>query len=609
LVKREFTYWWLFGSLMILTLLMAGSAQCQQDDISINLSLDRDKIGMNETATLTVQVSGSGQKQFPEPKLPPLPQFQVFSSGSSTNLQIVNGVVNSSVTYNYVLSPKREGTFPIRAATMLIDGERYESNELSITVVKSAEEAAGNELDAAVSDTGETKDIFLVTEVDKKTAYVDEQVTLYVKFYHAVKILSSMDYTPPQMSGFWTNDIPPQKQYYQIIKGRRYLVNELRTALFPTKPGELTISPAYVSVTVPDRSRRRSRDPFSFFDGIFEEGKRVQLKSRPITVKVSPLPLDGKTDEFSGGVGSYKIAADVDKTEVEVNEAITLTVKISGRGNVKSIPEPTLPALDGFRVEQASSDYKITNLNDQLGGTKVYEYLLIPRLPGQHTIDPIILNYFDPGKRKYVEAATSAINLNVNKGTDTTGAEVPYNMVSGQVIDLKETDIRFIKTDNGNLQKRGRIVLTSPIFLAAMSLPLLIIFGGMIDVRRRRKLASDIGYARRRRAKTDAQKRLKEARRLLEGEGDGDFFAALSEALFKFIADKFNVSAHGLTSQGVRDLLQKAGAEDKLVDTTESLIRDIDFGRFAGGAGDRREREKLYERTRTVIVELGEALR
>jgi hypothetical protein len=334
--------------LAALAVCLSAVPVCGQDEIEIELSLDRNKIGMNETATLTVIVTGSGQQQLPEPKLPPLPQFQIFSAGSSTSLQIINGVMSSSVKYNYILSPKKEGTFPIRSATMLVNGKRYVSNELNITIVKTAEDASGPGTGDKLDGDGKAKDMFLTAEVDKKTAYVDEQVTLYVRFHKAIKTLSSPDYFPPQTPGFWTNDIPPQKQYYQVINGRRYLVNELRTALFPTKPGNLSISPARVTVTVPDRSRRRSRDPFSFFDGVFEQGKRVELKSKPLTVKVKPLPLEGKTDNFSGGVGSYRISATVDKTEVEVNEAITLTVKISGRGNVKSIPEPSLPTMDGF---------------------------------------------------------------------------------------------------------------------------------------------------------------------------------------------------------------------------------------------------------------------
>ena len=579
-----------------------------QSDVEITMSLDRGTIGMNETATLTISVSCTGQQQLPEPKLPPLPQFQIFSAGSSTNLEIVNGAMSYSVTYNYLLSPTKEGTFPIRPATILVNSKRYESNELSITVTKSGAAIQGPGLKESLTSQGDAKDLFLVAEVDKKTAYVDEQVTLRVKFYRGIRLLSTPNYEPPQTPGFWTNDIPPQKQYYQTVNGRDYLVNEIRTALFPTKPGKLEIGPARVTAAVPDRSQRRTRDPFSFFDDVLQQGRNVEVASRGLTVDVRPLPAEGKTDIFSGGVGSYRISASVDKTDVVVNEAISLTVKISGRGNVKSIPEPALPEMDGFRVEEVSTDHKVSNVEDEIGGTKTFEYLLIPRLPGSHTIKPIILNYFDPGVAQYRSTSTDPIELTIRQGDMAVGAEIPYNMVSGQTINLKETDIRFIKPQDGRLARRGRILLTSPAFIIAATLPLLVVFGGLIDVRRRQRLMNDIGYARQRRAGAEAKKRLKQAEEYLHAEDDGRFYAEISAVIYQLIADKLNLSAHGLTSDAVRGLLAEKAIAEELLSETLQVLAEADFGRFAGGAGAGNARGALFDRARRVATQLLEVL-
>jgi hypothetical protein len=579
-----------------------------QDDVSIKLSLDRNAIGLNETAILSVTMSGAGRQQLPDPKLPPLPQFEIYSAGSSTNLQIINGAMTYGQTYNYILSPKKEGTFPIRSAWVVVDGKRYESNELSIKVLASGAEAAGSAGKEAVDGEGKAKDLFLTAEVDKKNPYVDEQVTLNVKFYRAVKILSTPDYIPPQTPEFWTNEIGPQKQYYQTIEGRDYLVIEIKTALFPTKPGKLTIDRAQVTATVADRRRRRSRDPFSLFDDIFQQGRNVTVKSKPITVNVRPLPTKGKTELFSGGVGSYKISAAVDKREVEVNEAITLTVKISGRGNIKSIPEPSLPELADFRVEESSSDFKIANLDGELGGSKTFEYVLIPRLPGLHTVDPITLNYFDPGRKKYITAKTNSITLSVKQGELATGPEIPYNMVSGQTINLRETDIRFIRTGDGNLVRRGRLILTSPVFLAVTALPLVALLGGIVDVRRRRRLTGDVAYARLRRANAIAKKRLKKAEKLMSNDDKAAFYAEISGVILQYIADKFNCSAHGLTSDGVEELLRQKSIDDDLWRETLALLQQADFGRFAGAAESGEARRNLFERVRKVFVGLEDAI-
>lgn len=595
----------------VLVLLSASIAPAQnQDQVSLTLSLDRSAIRADESATLTLTVNGIGSQKMPEPNLPPLPMFEIFSSGNSTSIQIINGKMSSSMIYNYILYPKRAGTFPIRAAHIVYDGKRYESNELSITVTKAGTGAPAQEPSAQQSkdNNGEARDVFLSAEVDKKSAYVDEQVTLRVKLYRAINTLSTPDYEAPQTPGFWTQDIPPQKTYYQIINGRRYFVNEIRTALFPTKPGPLRISAAKVTVTVPDRSRTRTRDPFSIFDDVFQQGKRVSVQSQSLKINVMALPKAGKTADFSGGVGSYKISASVDKSNVQVNEAITLTVKISGQGNVKSIPEPTLPNLDGFRVEKASTNFHVSYLDTDLGGSKTFEYLLIPRIPGKHAIDPIQLNYFDPGKKKYVTAKTDSIELTIKRGDSTASADIPYNMVAGQTINLKETDIRFIKVDDGHLARSGKILLASPLFLAFLALPLVVVLGGMVDVKRKRRLQSDVAYARRRRASGEAKRRLNTAEKHLHGNNDTGFYAEISAAIYQFIADKFNTSAHGLTTDGVQKLLVEKDVPDELLNDTLTTLREADFGRFAGGAGVDGSKRELYNQAKAIITKLGGAL-
>ncbi len=598
------------GGLLIVLVTLLASVGAAQDSVSLKLSLDRSTIRADEAAMLTLTVEGIGPQQMPEPQLPPLPMFEIFSSGNSTNIQVINGQMNTSMTYNYMLYPKRDGSFPIRAAHVVYNGKRYESNELSITVTKAGTGAAPDEPSAgqAKDANGEARDVFLTAEVNRKSAYVDEQVTLRVKLFRAINTLSTPDYEAPQTPGFWTQDIPPQKTYYQNINGRRYFVNEIRTALFPTKPGKLKVSPAKVTVTVPDRSRTRTRDPFSIFDDVFQQGRRVSVQSQSLTVNVNPLPKQGKTADFSGGVGSYKISASVDKPDVQVNEAITLTVKISGQGNVKSIPEPTLPDLDGFRVEKASTDFQVSNLDVELGGSKTFDYLLIPRIPGTHVIDPIKLNYFDPGKKKYITAKTDSIELKVRKGDNVAETEIPYNMVAGQTINLKETDIRFIKVNDGHLARSGKVLLISPLFLAFLALPLVVVVGGVIDVKRKRRLQSDVAYARRRRASGEAKRRLNTAEKHMRGNNDTGFYAEISAAIYQFVADKFNTSAHGLTTDGVQALLAKKDVPDDLMDDTLKTLREADFGRFAGGSGIDGGKRELYDRARAVITRLGEVL-
>lgn len=593
-------------ALLALVVVTACSASAQKS-IALHQALDRQEITPSETATLTITVEAPNQKQLPAPTLPPLEQFDIYPAGTAQNLQIINGAISYTQSYTFVLNPKREGVFPIRPSWVVIDGTRYESNSLTLKVAKAAGVSGqvGREGD---DGSGNARDLFLTAEVDKKTAYVDEQVTLRIKFFRGVKLLSSPDYAPPQTPDFWAADSASQTQYYQTVNGRDYLVNEIRTALFPTKPGQLTVSPARVTATVPERSRRRSRDPFSMFDDIFQQGKSVEVSSRPLTIDVKPLPTEGKDSLFLGGVGNYKISALVDKTEAEVNEAVTLTIKISGRGNVKSIPEPALPQLSDFRVEKSASNIKAATIGEEVGGAKSFDYLLIPRLPGKQTIPPIILSYFDPETKSYQKVQTEPIVLLVEPSELASGTEIPYNMVTGQTLELNDKDIRFIKTDNSGWRRASGMVLTSPIFLTAMIVPTIAVFGGLVDVRRRRRLQGDLAYARKSRATSVARKRLKKAEELLSGVDHTAFYAELSGALLQYIADKTNRSAQGLISDQVDEVLRERKIAETLRTEALEVLKAADFGRFAGVAGESAERKALFEQARKTLDGLEDAL-
>lgn len=595
--------------LVLLLCLLLGASAFADDDITLTISLDRDKIGLEEVATLTVEVTSRSQRELPKPSLPPLTRFDVYSLGTSMQLlQDGSGmkVVNS---YNYALSPKKTGTYPINAAWLVFNGKRYESNTLQIEIVGSAREASGPLGNQSVDKRGKQKELFVITETDKKEAYVDEQVTLSLKFFHLARLdlMSTPTLSHLSAPDFWINDIPQGKPYRQILNGNEYFVYEKKWALYPTKTGKLRIDAARVTATVPDRQSRRTRDPFSIIDNMFSQGKNVTVKSQPITVNVNPLPQAGKPKDFSGAVGHYNIFAIADRQEVEVNESITLNVEITGQGNVKSIPEPTLPDLDGFRFEKSSSDFRQTVSGEILGGTKTFEYLLLPRVPGVQTINPLTLTYFDPKKKKYQTSKTKPITLNVKQGETAAGSDIPFNPVTGQTINLQETDIRYIKTTGIDLTPAGSLAVTSPAFLAFVGLPFLALIGGAIDVRRRKKLAGDVAYARLRRAKSVAKKRLKNAESLMNKDDDG-FYAELSGVIYQYVADKLNRSAQGLTSDAVIEMLSARNAPNELKTEVTDVLQDADFGRFAGTGAANGNKQDLYKRAEAIISELEETL-
>ena len=588
------------GAVALLCLFVPAAA-AQADQVTIQVSLDRDTIGMDEQALLQVTVSGSVQN-LPAPRLPTLPMFEVYSRGRSSNISITNGVVSASVNYRYLIIPQKPGTFVIDNISVVYNNRRYKGNRVELTVLDRGS-ATPKQLEEKARDTsGGLRDYFLEAVVDKKQPYVHEQVTLTLKFYTAVRYYGSPELVEPTTTGFWTEVLGNKAPYYQKINGRNYKVIERKYALFPTRTGELTIGRAVITATV---ATRRRRDPFnSFFDDFFGAGREVTIRSEPVTVTVRPLPAEGRPDNFTGTVGRFSISAAVNKTTVEVNQPVSLTVKIEGVGNIKSVAEPIIPPLDDFRVYRESSHEQITKIDDRLGGTKTFEEVFIPRRPGKLTIPALEFNFFDPSTRRYRVLRTQPITLTVTMPEGYAGApDVPYTRPELS-ISPRAQEIRYIKTELRDLRPAGSLILTSPLYVAVNTVPVLLLAGLVLVRVRRERLAADAALARSRGASRQARKRLGKARGMASTENTEAFFAEIAHAVTSFIADKYNVSPHGLTSDRLRELLQSHGVETTMVDRVCDLLQRADFARFAPASVTADDIERALQDAEQVIVGL-----
>jgi oxygen tolerance protein BatD len=565
----------------LILLLVLPAAVFAQDDYSITMTVSPDKLGLYDQATLVIEVSGP-QQNLPKPNMPNLSMFESYSQGTSTNISIMNGQVMASLRYQYLLQPKRKGVFVIKPATLVVDRKRYLSNEVTLTVIDQGQATSQQAQAESKTSGGKRRDIFLTAEVDKKKPYVNEQVTLRIKFYHTVRLYTQPEYASPQTTDFWADMLEPQKTYYETVDGKQYRVIEINSALFPTRSGKLTIGEAEVKASVPV-SRRQRNDPFSAFNNFFDRGVPKTVKSKPLTIEVLPLPEEAKPSGFTGTVGKFTLRATHDKTSVEVNEPVTVTYKISGTGNIKTIAEPQIGELDDFRVYRASSSEKISKLNDILGGTKIFEEVFIPRRSGKLTIPAVSLDFFDPKTKKYQTLSTKPIILNISQAEidEDYVSTTPFGSVSGRVIDPNAKGIRYIKTSSGILEKEKPILLKTPFYLALNGVPVLLLLIVIIAGRFRDKLATDVGYARSRIARKMARKRLTAAKKLA-GSGKADaFYAEIRQAIFSYIADKMNISSHGLTGDSLIDILKDAGVGDDDIERTREILRQADFAQYS----------------------------
>lgn len=578
-------------SLLAIIAAFVPSVTFAQDDISVVVSLNRDKIGMDESAMLTIEIEGAG-RDIPPPDMPTLSMFDVRNQGQSSNFQIINGVMSSSVTYRYALYPKKAGAWPIKNISVVYNNKRYRGNDVTLTVMKEDTSVGNSTEERGRTSDGRLRLAFMEAEVDKKNPYVNEQVTLTLKFYVGSSRTSSPEINTPVTTGFWAERVGSSTTYQQQINNHVYKVYEVRFALFPTQTGELTIERVLGRITV-------------FRDLLMFGGEDVSTRSNPVTVNVRPLPDAGRPDKFTGTIGSYKMQTQVDKTSVEVNQPITVTVRITGTGNIKAVAEPIIPESEDFRVYQASARENVTRNNYTLGGTKIFEEVFVPRRPGNLKLPALTFNFFNPQTNKYQSISSSEVPITVVGGEQmATSGELPY-APSGVKIGTQANDIRYLKQNMGGVSEPGELVIHQPIYLILNSLPVLGLIGTILFRRRQEKLATNVGYARARSATRQAQKRLARAKALAKDEDSEKFFAEISSAVISFVADKLNISPHGLTSDQVARLLKEHGAADEVARQTVALLRECDFARYTPTGRTAAGRADLMTRAEQLMVHIG----
>jgi hypothetical protein len=581
------------------------------DDVDISATVDRNVVGLEEQIVLTLSITADS-RSIPDPQVPDMPTLDVFSSGSSQSFNFVNGEFFASKSYTYIIMPTRPGNFTIPPFKVRVKGHEYKSEPIEIKVQSSSTRGSqstappkSSRSSKVRSESGEK--VFIDAEIDKKSAYIGEQVTLTFRFYQAVRLLNEPELVRPSFTGFWIEDLPPNKKYYQTIRGVRYYVTEIRTALFPTSPGEKEIEPFRVTV-VPDAFQSfMNRDPFDIFgDNFFGRGRGEPqiLTTRKLKLNVRPLPLEGKPAGFTGAVGKFTMQAMPDVVETETNQPVNFTIRISGSGNIKTIDRPQIKTPAEFRTYPSNTSEQINKDNYIVSGTRTFEEVLIPKSPGTFEVSPVEFAYFDPVKENYVTLKSSSYTFKVKPSAVDVAQG---SAVDRQAIGSAQKDLRYLKTDLSAGSRRFALY-NSPVFWIIQTLPLAGIVVALMARKRKDRFERDIDYARRRRAKAISRKILKTAEKSLADNDKTRFYGDIRRALAGYLADKLAMAPSGLTNEVLREAMNGRVSGELLKETLD-ILNTCDFHQFASGTAAAGDGKKFMARVEKHILELEKALK
>ena len=536
------------------------------------------------------------------------------STSTQSSFSMVNGrtTQSSSVTYTYILSALKNGTFTIPAATINVDGSQISSNALKIQVSGTAQSNGGRaqggrpqqqeELRSAGS-TISGSDLFIQVSASKKRVYEQEPVLLTYKVYTLVA-LTQLEGKMPDLKGFHTQEIPlPQEKSFKIeqFNGRNYkTVTWSQYVMFPQMSGKLQVPPITFNGIV--LQQNRNVDPFEAFfnggSGYIEVKKQIQAPG--VNIEVDPLPA--RPTGFSGGVGKFSMKTEIDKTELKTNDPLTIRVTITGTGNMKLMKAPEVKFTKDFDTYDVKVTDKTRLTTSGLEGSMIYEYLAVPRHQGKYHVPPVEFTYFDTKEKQYKTLTSEAYDLAVAKGD---GDETTVQSYGGSQEDIQmlANDIRYIKLGNVNMQSEGSLFFASTLYWIALAVLVLVFILLFVVFRQRAIENADLVKTRGKKANKVAVKRLKKAAKLMNDNKPGEFYDETLRALWGYVGDKLNIPVEQLSRDNISDRLTERNVNAETVKQFIEAIDECEFERYAPG-DPKGNMNKVYQMAMTAITQI-----
>ncbi len=412
--------------------LLAAAAGAEK--VTTEVTLDPDGVlGIDEVTVLEIKISVEGAQvpSIPDPVFE-LDNFRIVGGPTqSTGLTIVNGRPSAKRALSWQLKPRKLGTARVHSVRITIEGQEIEAPERQVRVVRQAPrnrrgskssdpfDRIFDDSDEAASDSRyrrsprrpsrrrlEPPQIFLRAVASPSRPYVGQQVIYTLNLYTQVDIHSVNPEDFPDFKGFWARVIPqPDQLQPEMVEyeGERFgRVVLIQRALFPRRAGDFEVEPitARMVARIPDSGPFGSLTPRS---------REIVRESNGVTVRVRDLPP--APAGFQGAVGQIELKADLTPAELEVGEAATLTLELSGQGHLQGIPAPQIPEIPGIEVFPPQQQSHESLDGKKVHGRRTWSFVLVPERPGQWQLPSIGIPYFDPRRERYEVASSPRVAL------------------------------------------------------------------------------------------------------------------------------------------------------------------------------------------------------
>lgn len=393
------------GNLLALALLLLLPAAAQAD-VSVLAEIEPPSVAVGEPFRLEVRVRSSGLGGSGDLVVPQSPNLRQVGHATSETVSLVNGRMNRESIETFTYVPQAPGRYTFQGLGVRQGSKFVAGNVVSVNVnaagapapppaqagaAPPAAEAPGDAL--PLPPPGE--DVFVAAGVDHDRVRVGEPLVYTFRFYYRINP-DQPTYDAPDFSGFQTYDLGQSKEPRQLtVRGQTYEYFDLRTLLYPLRPGELTIGTAGLAF----------RTSFFFT-------REYRRRSKAITVHVDPLP-ESPPANFHGAVGDFTLRTSGVPPRMGLHEPLTLWLTVAGTGNFGAVAAPDAVSTGSWRVYPGRVSNEVTPTPAGVAGAKTFEVLLQPPQAGRVALPRFAFSYFDLSEGRYVAIVTGPAAVEV----------------------------------------------------------------------------------------------------------------------------------------------------------------------------------------------------
>ena len=567
------------GSLLIVASAFAADVQ---------MSIEPQLIGLMDRAILKVEFINVSGKAL---DIPEIDGLRIQYQGQSSETRIVNMKRTVKVVHKYLVTPSKVGDYTIGPVTAKYKGGEKELSA-QMRVIKPSDDKEAQ----AISELMYSK----ITS-DREAPHVHEPFGLTLKVFirDGVQIDGNFSIRGGMpgngMDGDLQWDVVDRKR--QELNGFIFNVYTLTTTAKTLTAGTFAFEPqVQMNVIIPRQNRRSYGFDDPFFGDFFgrQETRPFVLDCNRLEINVRAVPMEGRPDSFTGGVGIFGFNVEVGPKQVKAGEPITVKMRVAGKGNLSQITPPKIEESHDFKLYEART-VSTDNPNETC-----FEQVLIPKSDSITNVPAISFSYFNTKTTDFRTISQGPFPVRVEAVPQQTAqiiATVPSTIQ--QKTKILGRDIVYLKPVPKHWKTQSDLVWhQKPLMRILLALPLLLLIVATGTTARRNRLANNVALARRQKAPKAARKQVQRADQAIRKTNEAAFYEALWNALAEYFGHRLNLAPGEVSLQAV---LKSFPDESETLQTLFKTVEERRYGIQSNAAHSKEEMKTLLNHLTTTL--------